>query len=106
MLKLPYQCSLALTCCKLWSPDNIRASELAFKANTFFNTQLSGDHNLQQVKAKLHWYGSFNILDQYVPDQRRIQYNQDDPSIANSPYSLLVGQSNSSQKVAAVTLGI
>lgn len=78
--------------------DNIRASELAFKANTFFNTQLAGDHNLAQIKTKLHWYGSFNILDQYVPDQRRIQYNQDDPSVPGSPYSLLVGQSNSSQK--------
>ncbi len=78
--------------------DNIRATELAFKANTFFNTQLSGDHNLTGVKAKLHWYGSFNILDQYVPDQRRIQYNQDDPTIPNSPYSLLISASNASQK--------
>ncbi|MEO6453101.1 MAG: carboxypeptidase-like regulatory domain-containing protein, partial [Ginsengibacter sp.] len=78
--------------------DNIRATELAFKANTFFNTQLSGDHNFPGVKGKFHWYGSFNILDQYVPDQRRIQYNQDDPTVATSPYSLLVGASNASQK--------
>ncbi|MBC7587107.1 MAG: TonB-dependent receptor [Chitinophagaceae bacterium] len=73
--------------------DNIRASELAFKANTFFNTQISGDHNFPQYKAKFHWYGSFNILDQYIPDQRRIQYNQDDPNIPNSPYSLLIASS-------------
>ncbi|MGI8583551.1 MAG: carboxypeptidase-like regulatory domain-containing protein [Chitinophagaceae bacterium] len=78
--------------------DNIRASELAFKANTFFNTQLSGDHNFPAYKAKLHWYGSFNILDQYIPDQRRIQYNQDDPTNANSQYSLLIGSSQTSQK--------
>ncbi|MEO6330661.1 MAG: outer membrane beta-barrel protein [Ginsengibacter sp.] len=78
--------------------DNIRASELAFKANTFFNTQLSGDHNLKSIGTKLHWYGSFNILDQYIPDQRRIQYNQDDPTNPNSPYSALIGQSPSSQK--------
>ncbi|MEO5781682.1 MAG: TonB-dependent receptor, partial [Ginsengibacter sp.] len=78
--------------------DNIRASELANKANTFFNTQLSGDHNFPTVKAKLHWYGSFNILDQYIPDQRRIQYNQDDPTNPNSPYSLLISSSQSSQK--------
>ena len=78
--------------------DNIRATELAFKANTFFNTQLSGDHNLTGLKTKLHWYGSFNILDQYIPDQRRVQYNQDDPTVANSPYSLLVSASNASQK--------
>jgi outer membrane receptor for ferrienterochelin and colicin len=69
--------------------DNIRATELAFKANTFFNTQVTGDHNINKYKAKFHWFGSFNILDQYVPDQRRIQYNQDDPTNPSSPYSLL-----------------
>ena len=78
--------------------DNIRASELAFKANTFFNTQITGEHNIKKYNAKLHWFGSFNILDQYIPDQRRIQYNQDDPTVANSPYSLLIGGSKSSQK--------
>lgn len=78
--------------------DNIKASELAFKANTFFNTQISGDHNLTKYKAKLHWFGSFQILDQYIPDQRRIQYNQDDPTDASSQYSLLIGASKTSQK--------
>ncbi len=78
--------------------DNIRATELAFKANTFYNTQLSGDHNIKKVDAKLHWFGSFNILDQYVPDQRRLQYIQDDPSNPSSPYLASIGQSNSSQK--------
>lgn len=78
--------------------DNIRASELAFKANTFFNTQLSGDHNFPGYKARLHWFGSFTILDQYIPDQRRIQYNQDDPTVASSPYSLLISSSSTSQK--------
>ncbi len=78
--------------------DNIKASELAFKANTFFNTQISGEHNIKKYAAKLHWFGSFNILDQYIPDQRRIQYNQDDPTDPNSPYSLLIGASKSSQK--------
>ncbi len=78
--------------------DNVRASELAFKANTFFNTQLTGEHNIKKYDAKFHWFGSFNILDQYIPDQRRIQYNQDDPTDLNSPYSLLIGASKSSQK--------
>jgi hypothetical protein len=78
--------------------DNIRATELAFKANTFFNTQISGDHNLPQYGAKLHWYGSFNILDQYVPDQKRLQYNQDNPEDPTSPYSLLISSSKTSQK--------
>ncbi len=78
--------------------DNIRASELAFKANTFFNSQLSGEHNIKKYDVKFHWFGSFNILDQYIPDQRRIQYNQDDPTDPNSLYSLLIGASKSSQK--------
>ena len=78
--------------------DNIKAAELAFKANTFFNTQLSGEHNIKRYNAKLHWFGSYNILDQYIPDQRRLQYNQDDPANPNSPYSLLIGASKSSQK--------
>jgi TonB-dependent receptor len=77
--------------------ENIRATELALKSNTFFNTQLTGDHNLSKMKAKLHWYGSFNILDQYIPDQRRIQYNQNVTS-PNTPYSLLVSASKTSQR--------
>ncbi len=85
--------------------DNIRATELAFKANTFFNTQLSGDHNIKKYAAKLHWFGSFNILDQYIPDQRRIQYNQDDPTNPNSPYALVIGASKSSQKTGSRYFG-
>ncbi|RYG47427.1 MAG: TonB-dependent receptor, partial [Chitinophagaceae bacterium] len=78
--------------------DNIRAAELAFKANTFFNTQIGGDHYFPKLNSKFNWFGSFNILDQYVPDQRRLQYNQDDPTDPNSPYSLLIGASRTSQK--------
>ncbi|MEP6926317.1 MAG: TonB-dependent receptor [Ginsengibacter sp.] len=77
--------------------ENIRATELALKTNTFFNTTLSGDHNIVKYKAKLHWYGSFNILDQYIPDQRRIQYDQD-PEVSNAPFKLLVSGSQTSQK--------
>ena len=79
-------------------PDNIRATELAFKANTFFNTQLSGEHNIKKYGAKLNWYGSFNILDQYIPDQRRVQYVQQDPAVASSPYIIYIPVSKSSQK--------
>lgn len=78
--------------------ENIKATELAFKANTFFNTQVSGDHNLKQYNAKFHWFGSFNILDQYIPDQRRIQYNQEDENDDNSAYLLQIGASPTSQK--------
>ncbi len=76
---------------------NIRATELALKSNTFFNTSISGEHNLVSLKTKFHWFGSFNILDQYIPDQRRIQYNQE-PGDINNPYLLLVGASQTSQK--------
>lgn len=78
--------------------EKLKATELAFKANTFFNTQISGDHNLVSYKAKLHWFGSFNILDQYIPDQRRLEYIQENPSDPNSGYIANIGQSNSSQK--------
>ncbi len=81
--------------------DNIRATELAFKANTFFNTQITGDHNLPKYKAKLHWFGSFQILDQYIPDQRRVQYNQDNPYDLSSAYSLLISSSKSSQRTGS-----
>ncbi len=79
-------------------PDRIRATELAFKANTLFNTQLSGDHHLRKYDLKLNWFGSFNILDQYIPDQRRVQYVQEDPNVASSPYIIYIPVSNSSQK--------
>ena len=77
--------------------ENIRATELAFKANTFYNVQLLGEHFLRKQKMKFSWFGSFNILDQYVPDQRRIQYNQN-VIVPNSPYLLLISASKTSQK--------
>lgn len=73
--------------------ENIRATELAFKANTFFNTQVTGEHNINSLKLK--WYGSFNILDQYIPDQRRIQYNQNVTAGNNQPYYLLISNTRS-----------
>ena len=79
---------------------NVRANELALKSNTFFTTQLSGDHNIKSASLKLHWYGSFNILDQYIPDQRRLQYNQD-PTNPNNPYFLLIGASGNSQNTGS-----
>ncbi len=75
---------------------NVKATELALKTNIFFNTSLSGDHNFPALKTKFHWYGNFNILDQYIPDQRRIQYIQEPETGAR--YKLLIGASQSSQK--------
>ena len=74
--------------------ENIRARELGFRSNTFFNTQINGEHNLPALKAKLNWYGSFNILDGYVPAQKRVQYNQSKQT-AGSPYTLLLSSSRS-----------
>jgi outer membrane receptor protein involved in Fe transport len=80
--------------------ENIRARELALKSNTFFNTQLLGEHNLPSLRTKLNWYGSFNILGAYVPQQRRVQYNQSRVT-DNEPYRLLISQSKS-QKSGSV----
>ena len=78
--------------------QGVKSTELAFKANTFFNTQLTGDHNIKRYSAKLHWFGSFNILDQYIPDQRRLEYIQENPADPNSNYIASIGASNASQK--------
>jgi outer membrane receptor protein involved in Fe transport len=70
--------------------QNIRAREIAFKSNIYVNTQLIGEHTMGAKNDwRVKWYGAFNILDQYVPDQRRIQYNQkkDQP---DQPYMLLI----------------
>ncbi|OLY91332.1 hypothetical protein BUE76_05025 [Cnuella takakiae] len=68
--------------------DSVRARELGFQQNTFWSNQLTGEHNLPSVKTKLRWYGSFNILDGYVPDQRRIFYRKDNGS--TNGYQMLV----------------
>lgn len=65
----------------------LKGTEFTFKQNTFTTTQLSGDHKLRN-NIVLKWYGAFNILDGYVPDQRRIQYTKQ--NIASAPYLLLV----------------
>ncbi|MBL0145145.1 MAG: TonB-dependent receptor [Chitinophagaceae bacterium] len=72
--------------------ENIRAKEMAFKSNIYNNTQIIGDHNFAKINAKFKWYGGFGILDQYIPDQRRIQYNQS-VATANQPYLALISNS-------------
>ena len=77
--------------------QNIRAKELAFRSNVYFNTQLTGEHSIGGASdLKLKWFGGFNILDQYIPDQRRIQYNQS-VITPGQPYYLLIAD-NLSQK--------
>jgi outer membrane receptor protein involved in Fe transport len=70
--------------------QNIRAKELAFKSNIYYNAQITGEHTIGSNNDwRFKWYGAFNILDQYVPDQRRIQYNQKKDA-PNQPYMLLI----------------
>ncbi|HEX2535892.1 MAG TPA: TonB-dependent receptor [Chitinophagaceae bacterium] len=78
----------------------LKAQELGFRQNTFFNTQLVGEHNFPQLQTRLKWYGGFNILDQYIPDQRRLFYTQDLED-ASAPYYALLG-SGASQKSGSI----
>ena len=70
--------------------DRIKATEIGFKQNTFLNSQIVGEHNVVKYSTKIKWYGGFNILDQYVPDQRRLFYTQDGEN-ASAPYFALLG---------------
>ncbi|MCX6318333.1 MAG: TonB-dependent receptor [Bacteroidetes bacterium] len=74
--------------------EDISATELAFKQNTFFTIQLNGDHNIRKP-LKLKWYGAFNILDGYVPDQRRIAYSR--ATGTQAPFRLLLSNTLSQQ---------
>jgi hypothetical protein len=62
--------------------------ENTFKQNTFFTTQLAGEHSISNP-LKLKWYGAFNILDGYSPDQRRYMYYR--PIGSTAPYELQIG---------------
>jgi TonB-dependent receptor len=68
--------------------DSVKSSEIAFKQNILWNTQVTGEHSVTN-KLKLKWYGSFNVLDNFIPDQRRISYNKDNTTSGN-PYRLLI----------------
>lgn len=80
--------------------DNVKAEEIGFRQNTFFNTQLIGEHNLSQWGIKFKWYGGFNILDQYIPDQRRLFYTQQG-DMPNTPYYALLA-AGASQKSGSI----
>jgi hypothetical protein len=72
------------------SGDDVYGGELTFRQNTFFTTQVNGEHSISSP-LKLKWYGAFNILDGYSPDQRRYQYTR--PTGTQNPYQFLVGNS-------------
>ncbi len=66
--------------------DLVKGNEFVFGQNVFFTNQLNGEHSLSQ-KLKFNWYGAFNILDSYTPDQRRLLYTKSangvDPFVLN-----------------------
>ena len=74
--------------------DLMKANEFTFAQNTFFTNQLNGEHSLTN-QLKLNWYGAFNILDSYSPDQRRILYTKS--ATGTDPYVLNISNSLSQQ---------
>ncbi len=74
--------------------EDLKGSEFSFKQNTFYTVQATGDHN-PMTDLKLKWYGAFNILDAYIPDQRRILYSK--AAGSTDPYVLLISNSLSQQ---------
>lgn len=78
----------------------VKAQELGFRQNTFFNTQLVGDHNFSKLNLRAKWYGGFNILDQYIPDQKRLFYTQDIDD-RSAPWIALLGL-GASQKSGSI----
>ncbi|HEU5165962.1 MAG TPA: TonB-dependent receptor [Chitinophagaceae bacterium] len=71
----------------------LKGSEATFKENVFFTTQLTGEHSLAKPLT-LKWYGAFNILDGYIPDQRRLVYSRVNP---NDPWRAVIANSLSQQ---------
>jgi outer membrane receptor protein involved in Fe transport len=79
--------------------EAVKGNEFVFGQNVFFTNQLNGEHSISQ-KLKFNWYGAFNILDSYSPDQRRILYTK---SLTGSdPYKLNISNTLSQQSGSRV----
>ncbi len=76
----------------------LKGTDFTFKQNIFFTTQLNGEHSLSK-KLKFKWYGAFNILDGYVPDQKRLYYSRENTT---SPYEAIISNSLSQQSGSRV----
>jgi TonB-dependent receptor len=76
------------------SDSTVKGSEFTFKENTFFTVQAGGEHSIIKP-LKFKWYGAFNVLDGYIPDQRRILYTRDPAT--TDPYRILISNSLSQQ---------
>ena len=75
-----------------------QGNETTFKQNTFFTTQINGDHGITK-SLKFKWYGAFNILDGYIPDQRRLVYEKANPQ---DKYEAIIANSLSQQSGSRV----
>lgn len=71
----------------------LMGTEFSFKENTFFTVQAIGEHRIVKP-VQLKWYGSFNILDGYIPDQRRLLYSR---VTTQDPWSAVIANSLSQQ---------
>jgi len=71
----------------------LQGSEFTFRQNTFFTSQITGEHSLAKPLT-LKWYGAFNILDGYIPDQRRLLYSREDET---NPWRAVIANTLSQQ---------
>jgi len=71
----------------------LMGTEFTFRQNTFFTTQLTGEHSVAEP-LKLKWYGAVNVLDGYNPDQRRLLYSKVNPG---DPFSAVISNTLSQQ---------
>jgi TonB-dependent receptor len=74
--------------------NDVSGAEFTYRQNTFFTVQANGEHSIASP-LKFKWYGAFNILDGYTPDQRRIVYTRTKGT--QDPYSLLVSNTLSQE---------
>lgn len=80
--------------------EDIKAIEHGFRNTILFNTQLGGVHQFPKLNLEAGWFCSFGILDQYTPNQRRLQYNRDGGSEKNEWRALI--SNTLSQKTGSV----
>lgn len=83
--------------------DDIYGSELKFRQNTFFTVQAIGEHSIARP-LKFKWYGSFNVLDSYTPDQKRLMYSR--PTGTTDSYMLAIGNSLSQESGSRIFQGL
>ncbi|MBK6937180.1 MAG: carboxypeptidase regulatory-like domain-containing protein [Chitinophagaceae bacterium] len=71
----------------------LKGNEFVYRQNIFFTTQLVGEHTII-APLTFKWFGAFNILDGYVPDQRRLLYSRKNTS---DPYTAVIANSLAQQ---------